>query len=69
MGGHADGSWDPIGEWCVAGGRVYATAINALTLEVYYREARSQGRTGPFRAKARPGPEPGHRGEKSPEED
>jgi hypothetical protein len=31
------GSWDPIGKWCGAGGRVYATAINALTLEVYYR--------------------------------
>lgn len=32
-----DGSWDPIGEWGVSGGRVYATAINALTLEIYYR--------------------------------
>ena len=31
------GSWDPIGAWGTAGGRVYATAINALTLEVYYR--------------------------------
>ncbi|TET38530.1 MAG: hypothetical protein E3J72_03310 [Planctomycetota bacterium] len=37
-----DGSWDPIGEWCVVGGRVYATAINALTLEIYYRYARVQ---------------------------
>ena len=37
QGGCADGSWDPTGEWCLAGGRVYATAINALTLETYYR--------------------------------
>lgn len=41
--GHAKGSWDPVGEWCTVGGRVYATAINALTLEVYYREPRSEG--------------------------
>ena len=26
------GSWDPIGEWGGAGGRVYSTAIGALTL-------------------------------------
>jgi hypothetical protein len=31
------GSWDPIGEWCLAGGRIYATAINTLSLEAYYR--------------------------------
>ncbi|MCR4315028.1 MAG: hypothetical protein NUW37_01625 [Planctomycetes bacterium] len=31
------GSWDPIGAWGSAGGRVYATAINCLSLEVYYR--------------------------------
>lgn len=35
-----DGSWHPIGEWGLAGGRVYATAINALTLEIYYRYER-----------------------------
>lgn len=35
-----DGSWDPVGEWCIVGGRVYATAINALTLEIYYRYER-----------------------------
>ncbi len=35
-----DGSWDPIGEWGVAGGRAYATAIGAMTLEVYYRYKR-----------------------------
>jgi hypothetical protein len=31
------GSWDPIDRWGDEGGRVYATAINTLTLEVYYR--------------------------------
>ncbi len=33
------GSWEPVGRWSKEGGRVYATAINALTLEVYYRYA------------------------------
>ena len=33
------GSWEPVGRWCGVGGRVYATALNALTLEVYYRYA------------------------------
>ena len=37
VGGCEDGSWDPIGEWGIAGGRVYTTAIGAMTLEVYYR--------------------------------
>ncbi len=31
------GSWEPVDRWSPEGGRVYATAINALTLEVYYR--------------------------------
>ena len=31
------GSWDPIGEWGYRGGRVYSTALAAMTLEVYYR--------------------------------
>ncbi len=35
--GDAAGSWDPEGEWADVGGRVYQTAICALTLEVYYR--------------------------------
>ncbi|MCZ6691257.1 MAG: terpene cyclase/mutase family protein [Planctomycetota bacterium] len=39
--GGAAGSWDPIGEWGIAGGRVYSTAIGVLTLEVYYRHARN----------------------------
>jgi hypothetical protein len=34
------GSWDPSADrWGFEGGRVYASAINALTLEVYYRYA------------------------------
>ncbi len=33
------GSWEPIGCWAKEGGRVYSTALNALTLEVYYRYA------------------------------
>ncbi len=36
--GCANGSWDPAADrWGFAGGRVYMTAINVLTLEVYYR--------------------------------
>ncbi|MDQ7779865.1 MAG: FHA domain-containing protein [Planctomycetota bacterium] len=31
------GSWDPVDRWSGSGGRVYATALNTLTLEVYYR--------------------------------
>jgi hypothetical protein len=38
--GCLNGSWDPVGPWGTAGGRVYATAINVLTLEVYYRYGR-----------------------------
>jgi hypothetical protein len=35
-----DGSWDPsVDKWGSIGGRVYAVAINVLTLEVYYRYA------------------------------
>jgi hypothetical protein len=38
--GCEDGSWDPSADrWGFEGGRVYAVAINALTLEVYYRYA------------------------------
>jgi hypothetical protein len=32
-----DGSWDPDPAWGGHGGRVYATALGAMTLEVYYR--------------------------------
>lgn len=41
------GSWDPVGEWGIAGGRVYATAINAMTLEVYYRFERATAGSAP----------------------
>jgi hypothetical protein len=34
------GSWDPVDAWGAAGGRVWATAINTLTLESYYRYSR-----------------------------
>ena len=36
--GCARGSWDPVGKWLgKAAGRAYATAINAMNLQVYYR--------------------------------
>ena len=34
---HNYGSWDPVDSWSWGGGRVYATAINALTLETPWR--------------------------------
>ena len=36
--GTFDGSWDPDPVWGGHGGRVYATALSAMTLEVYYRQ-------------------------------
>jgi hypothetical protein len=41
MGGCADGSWDPVGPEGKRLGRVGTTAMNALTLEIYYRYARA----------------------------
>jgi hypothetical protein len=38
--GNFAGSWDPSGAWGEDGGRVYSTAILALTLEAYYRYGR-----------------------------
>jgi len=36
--GCADGSWDPaVDRWGFAGGRVSVTALNTMSLEVYYR--------------------------------
>jgi len=35
--GNTAGSWDPKGPWGAYGGRVYSTALSALSLEVYYR--------------------------------
>jgi len=40
------GSWDPIGEWGRAGGRVYSTALGAMTLEVWYRFRRVEAGKG-----------------------
>ncbi len=36
------GSWEPVDRWSCVGGRVYATALNALTLEIYYRYATAE---------------------------
>jgi hypothetical protein len=44
-GGPLDGSWDPDRVWGGHGGRVYATALAALTLEVYYRYRPLHGQT------------------------
>ena len=41
-GAHA-GSWDPVGPWGHAGGRVYSTAIMSLCLEVYFRYPKLTG--------------------------
>lgn len=50
-GGPLDGSWDPDPVWGGHGGRVFATALAALTLEVYYRHLPLHGR--PARMAAR----------------
>jgi hypothetical protein len=31
------GSWEPVDRWSCEGGRIYTTAMGALTMEVYYR--------------------------------
>jgi len=36
VGGCADGSWDPAGRWGEIGGRIYATALNCLTMEIVH---------------------------------
>jgi hypothetical protein len=41
--GSFKGSWDPVGPWGIAGGRVYSTATMVLCLEVYFRYARVLG--------------------------
>ncbi len=41
--GDEKGSWDPIGPWGYAGGRVYSTALMVLCLEVYFRYGRVLG--------------------------
>lgn len=45
-GGCESGSWDPVDPWSLIGGRVYATAINALTLEIYKRYERVKEQAG-----------------------
>lgn len=42
--GCAEGSWDPDDRWGFEGGRIYATALNTLTLETYYRCGTGDGR-------------------------
>jgi len=41
------GSWDPDPVWGGHGGRVYSTALSAMTLEVYYRHAPIHERKAP----------------------
>ena len=48
-GGCQDGSWDPIINYSKRGGRVYTTALGAMTLEVYYRFRRTQAGAGFFK--------------------
>ena len=38
--GNSKGSWDPVGAWGESGGRVYSTALSALTLQAYFRYTR-----------------------------
>jgi hypothetical protein len=42
-GGCTAGSWDPIDEFGLVGGRVYSTAIGAMTLQVHESDRRSRG--------------------------
>ncbi|TAJ13704.1 MAG: hypothetical protein EPO68_13035 [Planctomycetota bacterium] len=53
----AKGGWLVPDRWCHAGGPIYATATNVLTLEVYYRYANAFGaeRDAKNRAKAKGG--------------
>ena len=41
--GDRKGSWDPSGPWGFSGGRVYSTALMALSIEVYFRYSRLTG--------------------------
>jgi len=38
--GSRTGSWDPLGPWGPDGGRIYSTALLALTMQSYYRAER-----------------------------
>ena len=44
--GHARGSWAPTGEWAVAGGRVFSTAINSLSISALLEESLPQSEDG-----------------------
>ena len=41
--GDQKGSWDAVGPWGYAGGRVYSTALSVLCLEVYFRYSKVLG--------------------------
>ncbi|MEX2175796.1 MAG: hypothetical protein WD872_15640 [Pirellulaceae bacterium] len=57
--GERRGSWDPDPLWGGYGGRVYSTAIAALSLEVYYRYLPMHGGASPLeRLTDRPSPAP-----------
>ena len=40
--GCADGSWKPVGRWGELGGRMFNTALNALTAEIIFRYLRGK---------------------------
>ena len=40
--GCAKGSWEPVGPWGEDGGRIYATAMMTLALEIIAREGRGR---------------------------
>lgn len=46
------GSWDAVDAWSMAGGRVYATAMGALTLSMPWRFAPPAGKATPEQPKA-----------------
>jgi len=48
------GSWDPQDPWASAGGRIYSTAVNCLSMEVYYRYPRVFGASAPKKKRKAP---------------
>jgi len=57
--GPHSGSWEPADRWSLAGGRVYATAMAALSLQADSRAPRLIGSIRSSRAAAAPGLRPG----------
>ena len=52
MEGCLSGSWDPFkDQWGEYGGRIYTTALGALSLQVYYRYATQEDRTSGLRSR------------------